>query len=39
MDDEKYFTLSNYEIMGNDGFYTDDYKNVPDDVRVKSKKK
>jgi hypothetical protein len=39
MDDEKYFTLSNSEMKGNDGFYTDDYQNVPDDVRFKSKKK
>ncbi|XP_030767135.1 uncharacterized protein LOC115890913 [Sitophilus oryzae] len=39
MDDEKYFTLSNSEMKGNDGFYTDNYENVPDDVRLKSKKK
>lgn len=39
MDDEKYFTLANSEMKGNDGFYTDDYANVPDDVRFKSKKK
>ncbi|XP_030752754.1 uncharacterized protein LOC115879873 [Sitophilus oryzae] len=39
MDDEKYFTLCNSEMKGNDGFYTDNYVNVPDDVRLKSKKK
>jgi transposase len=39
MDDEKYFTLSNSEMKGNDGFYTDNYQNVPDDVRFKNKKK
>ncbi|XP_050508102.1 uncharacterized protein LOC126885559 [Diabrotica virgifera virgifera] len=39
MDDEKYFTLSNSEMKGNDGFYTNDYENVPDEIKFKSKKK
>ncbi|XP_050516839.1 uncharacterized protein LOC126891656 [Diabrotica virgifera virgifera] len=39
MDDGKYFTLSNSEMKGNDGFYTNDYENVPDEIKFKSKKK
>lgn len=38
MDDEKYFTLSNSEIKGNDGFYTDNVQNVPD-TKLNSKAK
>lgn len=39
LDDEKYFTLSNSEIKGNDGFYTDNIEDVPNDVRYKKKAK
>lgn len=39
MDDEKYFTLSNSEMKGNDGFYTDNIAEVPDNVRYKQKAK
>ena len=39
MDDEKYFTLSNSEIKGNDGFYTDNVEEVPNNVRYKQKAK
>lgn len=39
LDDEKYFTLSNSEIKGNDGFYTDSIEDVPPDVRYKKKAK
>ncbi|CAG9817789.1 unnamed protein product [Phaedon cochleariae] len=39
MDNKKYFTLANSEMKENDGFYTDDHANVPNDVRVKSEKK
>lgn len=39
MDDEKYFTLSHSEIKGNEGFYTDDIDNCPDNVKYKEKKK
>lgn len=39
MDDEKYFTLSNSEMKGNDGFYTDNILEVPDNVRYKQKAK
>lgn len=39
MDDEKYFTLSHSEMKGNDGFYTDNVENCPDNVKYKAKKK
>lgn len=39
MDDEKYFTLANAEIKGNDGFYTDNFHNAPDNVKFKAKAK
>lgn len=39
LDDEKYFTLTNSEIKGNDGFYTDNIAEVPDNVRYKAKAK
>lgn len=39
IDDEKYFTLSNSEIKGNDGFYTDHVEECPDNVRYKEKAK
>lgn len=35
LDDEKYFTLSNSEIKGNDGFYTEDFNAAPDNVKYK----
>lgn len=39
LDDEKYFTLSNSEIKGNDGFYTEDFHAAPDNVKFKRKAK
>lgn len=39
MDDEKYFYLKCDETPGNRGFYTDNYKETPDDVKFASKKK
>ncbi|XP_050515006.1 uncharacterized protein LOC126890196 [Diabrotica virgifera virgifera] len=39
MDDEKYFTLSNSEMKGNDGFYTRNVQDAPDEVRFKGKVK
>lgn len=39
MDDEKYFTLSHSEIKGNDGFYTNNIENTPDNVKFKGKSK
>lgn len=39
LDDKKYFTLSNSEIKGNDGFYTDKIEDVPNDVSCKKKAK
>lgn len=39
MDDEKYFTLGNSEMKGNDGFYTDNIENCPDNVKYKEKAK
>lgn len=39
IDDEKYFTLSNSEIKGNDGFYTDNVEDCPDNVKYKQKAK
>ena len=37
IDDEKYFTLSNSEISGNDGYYTDNKQTTPYDVKFKNK--
>ncbi|CAH1109918.1 unnamed protein product [Psylliodes chrysocephalus] len=39
IDDEKYFTLSNSEIKGYDGFYKDNVQNILDNVKFKSKYK
>lgn len=39
MDDEKYFTLCNSQMKGNDGFYTDNIQECPDEVRLKGKVK
>lgn len=39
MDDEKYFTLSHSEMKGNDGFYTSNIENCPDEVKYKPKAK
>lgn len=39
MDDEKYFTFSHSEMTGNNGFYTDNIEECPDEVATKSKKK
>lgn len=37
MDDEKYFMLSHSEMKGNDGFYTVDIENCPNEVKLKQK--
>lgn len=37
--DDTYFTLSNSEMKKNDGFYTDNFKSVFDNVKFKNKKK
>lgn len=39
LDDEKYFTFSNSEMKGNDGFYTDNIEDCPNEVATKAKKK
>lgn len=39
MDDEKYFTLSHSEMKGNDGFYTSNIENCPNEVKFKAKAK
>lgn len=39
LDDEKYFTLANSEIKGNDGFYTDNIEECPNNVKYKEKPK
>ena len=39
IDDEKYFTLNNSEMSGNDGFYTDNKQTAPDDVKYKKRRK
>ena len=39
MDDEKYFTLSHSEMKDNDGFYTSDIENYPNEVKFKAKAK
>ncbi|KAJ8984762.1 hypothetical protein NQ317_012125 [Molorchus minor] len=33
LDDEKYFTLANSEMKGNDGFYTNNLEECPDNVK------
>jgi len=38
-DDESYFTLSNFTIHGNDGYYTSDPKTTPPNVKFAKKKK
>lgn len=37
VDDQKYFTLSNSETMGNDGFYNNNNLDVLDKVKHKQK--
>ncbi|KAJ8942139.1 hypothetical protein NQ318_021647 [Aromia moschata] len=39
LDDEKYFTLANSEMKGNDGFYTNNLEECPDNVKFKAKAK
>lgn len=39
MDDEKYFTFTNDNMPGNDGYYTANKKCVPEDVKFKCKLK
>ncbi|CAH1100829.1 unnamed protein product [Psylliodes chrysocephalus] len=39
MDDEKYFTFANPEILGHSGFYTDNFNDCPDNVKFKAKAK
>lgn len=39
MDDEKYFTFTNDNMPGNDGFYTNDKNDVPESVKFKCKLK
>lgn len=39
IDDEKYFTLGNSEMKGNDGFYIDNIEGCPDNVKYKQKSK
>lgn len=39
LDDEKYFTLANSEMKGNDGFYTNNVAECPDNVKYKEKAK
>lgn len=39
LDDEKYFTLANSEMKGNDGFYTNNLEECPDNVKFKTKAK
>ncbi|KAJ8978518.1 hypothetical protein NQ317_002422 [Molorchus minor] len=39
MDDEKYFTLSHSEMKDNDGYYTSDVENCPNEVKFKAKAK
>ncbi|KAJ8976795.1 hypothetical protein NQ317_014138 [Molorchus minor] len=39
MDDENYFTLSHLEMKGNDGYYTSDVENCPNEVKFKAKAK
>ena len=37
MDDEKYFTFSCHDMPQNSGFYTDDIKSTPNNVKYKGK--
>jgi hypothetical protein len=39
MDDEKYFNLSNSELVGNDRYYTSDKSTAPVDIKYKFKMK
>ncbi|KAJ8953384.1 hypothetical protein NQ318_023501 [Aromia moschata] len=39
LDDEKYFTFANSEMKGNDGFYTNNLEEYPDNVKFKTKAK
>ncbi|KAJ8950222.1 hypothetical protein NQ318_006196 [Aromia moschata] len=39
LDDEKYFTLANSEMKGNDGIYTNNLEECPDNVKFKTKAK
>lgn len=39
LDDEKYFTFAHHELSGNDGFYTDNIENTPDNVKYAGKLK
>jgi hypothetical protein len=39
MDDEKYFSLSNINIPGNDIFYTSDKSTAPNEIKYAMKKK
>ena len=39
IDDEKYFTLSTSDQLGNSGYYTDNKSSTPEDVRFKKKSK
>jgi len=39
MNDEKYFSLSNSNIPGNDRYYTSDKSTAPDEIKYKMKKK
>ena len=39
MDDEKYFTFSCHDMPQNSGFYTDDIKSTPNNVKYKGKAK
>ena len=35
MDDEKFFRLSNYNVLGNEGYYTDNKDTAPPDIKYK----
>lgn len=39
LDDESYFTFSNHKMSGNDGFYTDNIEETPDNVKYAGKSK
>lgn len=39
LDDESYFTFSHHELSGNDGYYTDDIRTTPDNVKYAGKSK
>ena len=39
IDNEKYFTLSNSEISGNDGYHTDSKQTTSGDVKFDKKRK